>query len=80
MAGRAVEIVVIGAGMAGLSAGRMLAEAGRDVMVIETRDRFGGRILTVDSGPEKLELAAESVHGKPPELCQLLKEAGLACY
>jgi len=50
MAGRGAEITIIGAGMAGLSAGRMLAKNGRDVIVIEARVRVGGRILTVDSG------------------------------
>jgi monoamine oxidase len=80
MAGHAAEIAIVGAGMAGLSAGRALAEAGRDVIVVEARDRIGGRILTVDSSSEKLELGAEFVHGKPPELWRLLNEAELSCH
>ncbi|HTJ29235.1 MAG TPA: NAD(P)/FAD-dependent oxidoreductase [Acidobacteriaceae bacterium] len=42
------EILVIGAGVAGLTAVRALAEAGRAVLVIEARNRLGGRIFTVN--------------------------------
>ena len=41
------RIVIIGAGMAGLTAARLLVDAGHDVLVIEARDRTGGRIDTV---------------------------------
>jgi len=47
IAGKEERIVVIGAGMAGLSAARLLVDAGYDVIVIEARDRTGGRIDTV---------------------------------
>lgn len=77
MAGRDTEIVVTGAGMAGLTAARVLAEAGRQVLILEARDRVGGRILTVNPGREAVELGAEFVHGKPPELWELLEEANL---
>ncbi len=45
------EIVVIGAGMARLTAARTIAEAERDVIVVEARDRIGGRIFTANAGP-----------------------------
>ncbi|HEY5251832.1 MAG TPA: flavin monoamine oxidase family protein [Acidimicrobiales bacterium] len=43
---RACEALIIGAGYAGLSAARELADAGVDVMVVEARDRVGGRVWT----------------------------------
>jgi monoamine oxidase len=74
------DVVVIGAGMAGLTAARSLAEAGLKVLVIEARDRIGGRILTQRIGEETIELGAEFVHGRPPELFSLIDEAGLETY
>ena len=40
------EVVIVGAGMAGLAAARMLQDRGRNVVVLEARDRIGGRIWT----------------------------------
>ncbi len=74
------DVVVIGAGMAGLAAARMIAEAGLRVVVLEARKRVGGRIKTVRDGETVIELGAEFVHGKPPELWDLIDEAGLSTY
>lgn len=46
---KSCEVAVIGAGLAGLYAARTLARSAVDVLVIEARDRCGGRVLTVDS-------------------------------
>lgn len=69
------DVIVIGAGVAGLAAARDIAEAGRRVIVVEARNRVGGRIFTVKSGARAVELGAEFVHGKPPELWSLVREA-----
>ncbi|MDM4142722.1 MULTISPECIES: NAD(P)/FAD-dependent oxidoreductase [Mycobacterium] len=57
------SILVVGAGMAGLSAARSLAEAGRPVRVIEARDRIGGRVCTDRGWGTPLELGASWIHG-----------------
>ncbi|HEX5245191.1 MAG TPA: NAD(P)/FAD-dependent oxidoreductase [Tepidisphaeraceae bacterium] len=80
MATRRQRVLVIGAGMAGLTAARRLAEAGRPVLVLEARDRVGGRIRTLREEGEILELGAEFIHGRPPELWDLIREAGLETY
>lgn len=66
--------------MAGLSAARALAEAGLKVLVVEAQDRIGGRVWTRHVGTEAIELGAEFIHGKPPELWALIDEAGLETY
>lgn len=73
------DVVVIGAGVAGLSAARQLNEAGVDIAIIEARDRIGGRICTVrdDDVTVPIELGAEFIHGRATELYALLAEAGL---
>jgi monoamine oxidase len=71
------DVVVIGAGAAGLIAARMLARAGLAVELLEARSRVGGRILTLpDAGGHPIELGAEFVHGRPKATLRLLEEAG----
>ncbi len=64
---RRFEVLVVGAGAAGLAAAVELARAGRSVCVLEARDRLGGRIFTRRE-PDlavPIELGAEFVHGTP---------------
>lgn len=59
------EVIVVGAGVAGLACAADLDRAGIDVLVLEARDRIGGRVLThrpTDGGPA-VELGAQIVHG-----------------
>lgn len=56
-------MVVVGAGAAGLAAGRRLARAGVDVLVVEARDRVGGRAHTVSPRPDlALDLGCGWLH------------------
>jgi monoamine oxidase len=76
------DVAVVGAGIAGLCAARGLAEAGLSVVVLEASGRVGGRIRThrVPGVDLPVELGAEFVHGRPPELLALIKEAGLTLF
>jgi monoamine oxidase len=71
------EVVVIGAGAAGLAAARALVDAGRAVVVLEAADAPGGRIRTVrpGAGAAALELGAEFVHGDAPSTLRWLRAA-----
>jgi monoamine oxidase len=76
------DVVVIGAGAAGLAALRVLDRAGLRVMVLEARDRVGGRIYTVHDPLSSLplELGAEFVHGRPAQVWDVVRDAGLSVY
>src|SRR3989441_5442227 len=75
-----VDVLVLGAGAAGLAAARDLSHAGLRVTVIEARPRVGGRVLTVHDprSPVPLELGAEFIHGEAAETLPLARAAGLA--
>jgi monoamine oxidase len=74
----AYDVVVIGAGAAGLAAAARLAEAGRSVLVLEARDRVGGRIETRHEPglAVPVELGAEFVHGLAPVTRKWTERAG----
>jgi monoamine oxidase len=69
------EVLVLGAGIAGLAAARMLAELGVGCTVLEARDRIGGRIHSLQTPHGVVELGAEFVHGHDPVLWRLFEEA-----
>ena len=61
------DVVVLGAGIAGLAAAERLGAAGRRVVVLEARDRIGGRIHTVDDpGLNASRRARRRVRPRPP--------------
>lgn len=76
------DVIVIGAGAAGLAAARRLSGAGTRVTILEARDRIGGRIHTLRpiGSPVPIELGAEFVHGTPAETWDILRAARLAAY
>ena len=67
------DILIIGAGVAGLAAARELSRANFHVVVLEARDRIGGRIFTHHG----IELGAEFIHGRPPETMEIVERAHL---
>jgi monoamine oxidase len=70
------DVIVIGAGAAGLSAAAELADSGLSVILLEARDRIGGRIYTLKDPSQQfpIELGAEFVHGRPPEIMEVLRQ------
>ena len=72
------DVIIIGAGAAGLLAMKYLAQAGYHVCVMEAAEMAGGRISTIKEGFQShVETGAEFIHGKLPLTFKLLKEAGL---
>src|SRR5213592_202786 len=71
------QVVIIGAGVAGLTAARELSAAGARVLVLEARDRLGGRVMTHHTADGPVELGAEFVHGAFRETLAVVEEAGL---
>ncbi len=78
MTERSTGVVVIGAGAAGLAAARRLHERGIDFLVLEARDRVGGRAHTLASihGSYPIELGAEFIHGAAASTRELMRDIG----
>jgi monoamine oxidase len=74
------DVIVIGAGAAGLAAARVLARASLRTIVLEARDRIGGRVLSQPTARAVLpaELGGEFIHGPAAETMGLLREIGSA--
>src|SRR5262245_59283351 len=72
------DVIVIGAGAAGVFAMRELVQSGRTAICLEARNRIGGRIFTRRSlARHPIEIGAEFVHGTETVVHQLVREYGL---
>ncbi len=80
MASESWDVIIIGAGMAGLAAAAALQEPVKSLLILEARDRIGGRAWTRhEPGLEApIELGAEFIHGNVPASFELLREVGHA--
>jgi monoamine oxidase len=75
------DVVVVGAGLAGLTCARRLVEAGRDVVVLEARDRVGGRTLNHDLGDgQVVETGGQFVGPTQDKVLALAKELRVETY
>ena len=76
------DVIVIGAGVAGLAAARDLSGAGKRICILEGRDRIGGRILTIHAPdlPLPIELGAEFIHGDAEDTFAIVDAAALTAY
>ena len=72
------DVLILGAGAAGLAAARALADSGLELSILEARNRIGGRMHTVHDPhcEAPVELGAEFVHGRVPEIF----DTGLPIY
>jgi len=73
------DIIIIGAGAAGLAAATELALHKRPALVLEARDRIGGRCWSRYE-PDlsvPIEMGAEFIHGRPPVTLSLLQQSGI---
>jgi monoamine oxidase len=77
---RSHDVIVIGAGAAGLAAAAELARAGKRALLIEARARVGGRVWTHEEPgiPVPVELGAEFIHGRAKATFELIERAGSA--
>lgn len=74
------DVVIVGAGPAGLTAARELKKAGLSVAVLEARDRVGGRTWTDTVDGAMLEIGGQWVSPDQTELLALLNDLGLDTY
>ena len=74
------DVILIGAGAAGLAAADVLTRSGCSVLVLEARERIGGRCWTrrMPGLQVPVELGAEFIHGEPKATLDLLRKAGSA--
>jgi monoamine oxidase len=74
------DVVIVGAGAAGLAAAHSLQQHGLDAIVLEARERIGGRIFTHRDRATSIpiELGAEFIHGSAPEVAEIVSAASLA--
>lgn len=78
---RRADVVIVGAGLAGLSAARTLAAAGLDVLVLEARDRVGGRTYTRSAHDGTLlDLGGQWIGPTQQRMAALAQEFGLNTF
>ncbi len=79
--GRSADVVVIGAGFSGLAAAAQLESLGLDVVVLEARDRVGGRVLNHElAGGEVVEVGGQWVGPTQHALLGLAADLGVATF
>ncbi|MCC6623363.1 MAG: FAD-dependent oxidoreductase, partial [Deltaproteobacteria bacterium] len=74
------DTIIIGGGLSGLAAARRLDHAGQDVLVLEARERVGGRVLTSREGPFAIDLGGQWIGPTQERVLALVRELGLETF
>ena len=76
------EVIIIGAGAAGLMAAKVLSQKKISVCILEARHRIGGRVYTISQPgfSKPIEASAEFIHGTLPLTTALLKKTGIEYF
>lgn len=78
---RSADVCIVGAGYAGLTAARRLSQAGKDVVVLEARDRVGGRVYSKESrSGVVVDMGGTFIGPRQDRLHALLKEMGVSTF
>ena len=77
---RSADVVVVGAGLAGLCAAREIVQRGATCVVLEARDRVGGRTLSQSLAGETVDLGGQWIGPTQNRLAALAKELGIGTF
>ncbi len=71
------NVIVVGAGLAGLSAGYRLRQKGFKVLILEASDRAGGRMRSLERKGDRIDVGTQSVRSNQPAVLRLIDEMNL---
>ncbi len=75
-----LPVIVVGAGLSGLSAAHQLVANGVDVVVLEARDRVGGRTLTTQVGGGTFDVGGQWIGPEQRRMVALVEQLGIATF